>query len=38
METEGLTVPESENGITKDTPNIATHKKPKTYVMIFDLP
>ena len=38
METEGLTVPESENSITKVTPNIATHKKPKIYVMIFDLP
>jgi hypothetical protein len=38
MEVDGLTVPESESGQTKDIPNVAIHKKPKMYVMIFDLP
>jgi hypothetical protein len=33
----GLTSPKIENGPRKDNPDVATHKKPKKPVMIFDL-
>jgi hypothetical protein len=38
VEVDGLSPPEVENGKTKDIPNVATHKKPKAYVMFFEFP
>ena len=38
MEVDKLTPPFSESGTRTYDPNVATHKKPKKPVMIFELP
>jgi hypothetical protein len=37
IEVDRLTLPSIENGTRTDNPNVATHKKPKKPVMIFEL-